>query len=97
MKFSFVLAIVAVAEAAKIKNSAKGSVTKELLQTKKQALQTKSASAEGDCYDWDVLDYEVDSWGDGCEWYYDSEGSCGSFDTDDFSAAELCCACGGGI
>ena len=97
MKFSFVLAIVAVAEAAKVKKAAKAGLTKDLLQQKKQALQTRSESADGDCYDYDILDHEVDSYGDGCEWYYDSESSCGAFDTAYFIADELCCACGGGI
>ena len=37
-----------------------------------------------------------DAGGDGCDWYVDRLGSCGAFDTADFIAAEMCCACGGG-
>ncbi len=38
-----------------------------------------------------------DSYGDTCSsWYDDYPSSCGSYDTDEFIAAELCCACGGG-
>lgn len=36
----------------------------------------------------------TDSGGDGCDWYYGNEDSCGQFDDDDFLAYE-CCACGG--
>ena len=38
----------------------------------------------------------VDSFGDGCDWYDDNESGCGNYDTEDFSAADECCACGGG-
>ena len=37
-----------------------------------------------------------DSGGDKCDWYVEREGSCGAYDTVDFIAAEMCCACGGG-
>ena len=41
-------------------------------------------------------DTTVDSYGDTCAYYYDFPGNCGSGDTADFVARELCCACGGG-
>ena len=38
-----------------------------------------------------------DSYGDTCSSWYDAyPSSCGSYDTDEFIAAELCCVCGGG-
>ena len=38
-----------------------------------------------------------DSYGDTCSSWYDAyPSSCGGYDTEDFVAAELCCACGGG-
>jgi len=37
-----------------------------------------------------------DSWGDGCAWYVGSEDYCGHYDTADFIASEMCCACSGG-
>ena len=66
---------------------------------KKALVATKSTvKADADqCMDWDILDFEVDSWGDGCEWYYGNEDSCGDYDTADFDSWDLCCACGGGI
>ena len=41
----------------------------------------------------------VDSFGDGCDWYGESAAraeNCGQFDDDDFTASEMCVACGGG-
>ena len=41
----------------------------------------------------------VDTFGDGCDWYGVSEvraENCGQFDDDDFTASEMCVACGGG-
>ena len=38
----------------------------------------------------------VDSSGDTCKWYDDYKEACGFYDTKEFRAAELCCACGGG-
>ena len=41
----------------------------------------------------------VDAFGDGCDWYGFSEvraENCGQFDDDDFTASEMCVACGGG-
>ena len=45
----------------------------------------------------------TDSWNDGCDWYTTKKGestqapaSCGTFDDGDFTAASMCCACGGG-
>ena len=35
--------------------------------------------------------------GDGCEWYIGNESSCGNWDTNYFSANDMCCACAGGI
>jgi hypothetical protein len=38
-----------------------------------------------------------DSYGDTCSsWYDDDSSSCGLYDTDDFTAANACCSCGGG-
>ena len=33
----------------------------------------------------------VDSGGDGCDWYTGYEGLCGRYDTEDFTATEICC------
>jgi len=38
----------------------------------------------------------VDKDGDGCGWYTSHPGSCGEYDDANFTAASLCCACGGG-
>ena len=37
-----------------------------------------------------------DSYGDGCYWYDDFPGGCGSYDHEFFTANEMCCSCGGG-
>ena len=37
-----------------------------------------------------------DTVGNGCEWYNDNSGSCGSFDGNGFTASTDCCICGGG-
>lgn len=39
----------------------------------------------------------TDSTNDGCEWYDRYPEACGAFDTADFKAKEMCCACDGGI
>merc|ERR1712032_1608871 len=46
-------------------------------------------------YEWQCYDDElhVDSFGDSCQWYYENPEGCGAYDTADFEAAELCCAC----
>jgi hypothetical protein len=44
----------------------------------------------------DILD-SVDRYGDGCDWYSANPFGCGTFDSEDFTAAINCCACGGGI
>ena len=44
---------------------------------------------EGEC---DTTD-DVDSYGDGCEWYVDYPDGCGNYDTETFSADDMCCAC----
>ncbi len=38
-----------------------------------------------------------DSYGDGCEYYDHWWDHCGDYDDDDFTANEMCCACGGGF
>ena len=38
----------------------------------------------------------ADTDGDGCDYYERFPEDCGYWDTDDFSADDLCCACGGG-
>lgn len=39
-------------------------------------------------------DYSTtDAYGDTCEWYNRNYSSCGTYDDDDFSAIEQCCAC----
>ena len=71
---------------------------KELLQTKtptsepnnRRLIQTKSEVQQCVDSDW------VDSYGDGCEWYYGNEWGCGDYDTGLGSALDECCACGGG-
>jgi len=37
----------------------------------------------------------VDSYGDGCEWYFENPASCGDYDHEEFSANDECCACEG--
>lgn len=49
-------------------------------------------TVEGQCTDRDG----VDNYGDGCSWYSDNSGNCGSYDNSVFSASVECCACGGG-
>ena len=48
----------------------------------------------GTCIDTD--DGKTDKDGDGCEYYDDWPGDCGSYDDLDFTATSVCCACGGG-
>jgi hypothetical protein len=53
---------------------------------------------EDKCYDeWDgccdETDGETDAYGDGCSWYTAIPEDCGDYDTDDFSALDMCCAC----
>ena len=40
----------------------------------------------------------LDSGNDGCEWYAlgTNYQRCGNYDTEDFKARQMCCACGGG-
>ena len=40
----------------------------------------------------------LDSGNDGCEWYAlgTNYQTCGNYDTEDFKARVMCCACGGG-
>ena len=53
-------------------------------------------ACEGGCLD--TSKGATDSGGDGCNWYKDNAGWCGSFDTETFVASQMCCACqGGGI
>ena len=37
----------------------------------------------------------VDSFGDSCDWYDGNPSGCGSYDTDSWTSAAACCACGG--
>ena len=39
----------------------------------------------------------VDTFGDSCDWYYWNSSSCGAYDHEYFTAADECCACGGGM
>ena len=39
----------------------------------------------------------TDQTNDGCEWYDEYPGGCGLWDTPDFTSANMCCACGGGV
>ena len=54
------------------------------------------AKSEASCTDTDTYYGWTDSYGDGCDWYYGNEASCGLYDDDDFWAFWDCCACGGG-
>ena len=38
----------------------------------------------------------VDTGKSDCEWYYGNEQMCGDFDTRNFNATKMCCACEGG-
>merc|ERR1719356_677545 len=44
----------------------------------------------------DTANGATDSWGDDCSWYDDHVTGCGQYDDNDFTANEMCCACGGG-
>ena len=44
---------------------------------------------ETECVDGALLD----AGGDGCDWYYLNDSSCGYWDTSEFKAMEQCCAC----
>ena len=46
---------------------------------------------DDDCED--TNNGQTDSYGDGCDWYDDNPSGCGSYDTDNFSAATMCCGC----
>ena len=35
----------------------------------------------------------TDSYGDGCDWYDNNPSGCGSYDSEDFTAATMCCGC----
>jgi hypothetical protein len=37
-----------------------------------------------------------DDYGDGCNWYAENSGSCGAYDSSNWSSTSACCACGGG-
>jgi len=53
------------------------------------------STAEPECAD--TSNGLGDRAGDGCEWYAaDNQAWCGQYDTLDFVANEMCCACGGG-
>ena len=39
----------------------------------------------------------TDATNDGCDWYDANPSSCGNWDTADFLANEMCCACDGGV
>jgi len=54
-----------------------------------------SDGGSGSCQDLDNPETE-DSQGSGCVPYSDNPQLCGDFDDDDFTADQLCCACGGG-
>jgi len=61
--------------------------------------KTNPPQAENSNRDYDCVndDSVGDSYGDTCSSWYDAyPSSCGGYDTDEFVAAELCCACGGG-
>jgi hypothetical protein len=45
----------------------------------------------------DTADGALDSWDNDCDYYIDEPGECGTADDDDFTAADMCCACGGGV
>ena len=45
---------------------------------------------------WDTNNGAGDITGDGCDWYERNPGYCGSYDTELFSANEMCCTCSGG-
>lgn len=49
---------------------------------------------QGQCYD-EAYGF-VDWGGDDCSWYEDNALDCGIWDTEDFDAEDMCCACGGG-
>ena len=60
---------------------------------KKSAPVQALADLEWQCYSDDA---SVDSFGDGCDWYDANPEGCGAYDSETFTASELCCACDGG-
>jgi len=48
------------------------------------------------CYD-DTGNGQLDSYGDTCAYYILDEFFCAGSDDSDFTASEMCCACGGGL
>lgn len=49
---------------------------------------------EGEDQELECIDGDgVDSYGDGCDWYWDYPEGCGGYDTAEFSANDECCAC----
>lgn len=60
--------------------------------------ELESESEWGENHDWYELcensaNGATDSWGDGCEWYDSYPDACGEYDTNEFSANDMCCAC----
>lgn len=56
-----------------------------------------SIPAKNDTVCTDSNNSTTDSVGDSCSWYIGHESACGSYDTDNFTASTMCCACGGGV
>merc|ERR1712228_720454 len=57
-------------------------------------IQTTSTTDGTSCSD--AANGSVDAAGDGCDWYMNFNGQCGTYDDYDFSANVMCCHCGGG-
>ena len=91
----FIFALVAAASAAKLSAKAKH-ITKSGMNKVELALQNGAQLKAGQCEDWDDLGETDIAW-DGCDWYWDNQEDCGERDDDDFSAYNMCCACGGGM
>ena len=51
--------------------------------------QATPVEYDGPCDEHDF----VDSYGDGCSWYDNNQWGCGFYDTLDFVANDMCCAC----
>merc|ERR1712216_1016475 len=95
-KMKFILAAIGITAAVKVQTENQNLVKLQFHEAK-QALIAERQLATIQTEQCEDLDWtETDSYGDGCEWYYGNEDSCGDYDDDDFWADAWCCACGGG-
>ena len=64
------------------------------MESVRSAQLTRRRLATASCSYYNNL---LDSGGNDCSWYGSNTDKCGSYDDEDFTAAEDCCYCGGGL